>query len=158
MAAQVRAIQRRIEGLKTQLKNAECEVARARRRASDDRDFRDLNGNAAEQDGLNHSIDNIQAVKWPLSNKEYKRYGRQLIMLEIGLRGQLRLKSSSVLVVGAGGLGCPAAAYIARAGIGTIGVLDGDTIETSNLHRQILHRSDGVGKSEVDSVIEYLTE
>jgi adenylyltransferase and sulfurtransferase len=71
--------------------------------------------------------------------------------------GQLRLKAASVLIVGAGGLGCPAAAYIAGSGVGTIGIIDGDVVETSNLHRQILHSTAKVGMKKVDSAIEYLT-
>lgn len=70
--------------------------------------------------------------------------------------GQLRLKASSVLIIGVGGLGCPAAAYLAGAGIGTIGLVDGDTVETSNLHRQILHNTSRVGNLKVDSAVEYL--
>lgn len=92
--------------------------------------------------------------EWPLQPVEYRRYARQLIMSEVGLSGQLRLRSSSVLIIGAGGLGCPAAAYLAGAGVGRIGVVDGDTVEESNLHRQILHDSTKVGMSKVDSVIE----
>jgi hypothetical protein len=71
-------------------------------------------------------------------------------------KGQLRLKAAKVLIVGAGGLGCPAAAYIAGAGVGTIGIVDGDVIETSNLHRQILHSKSKVGMKKVDSAIEFL--
>ena len=70
--------------------------------------------------------------------------------------GQIRLKASSVLLIGAGGLGCPAAAYIAGAGVGTIGIVDGDEVETSNLHRQILHSTAKVGMKKVDSAIQYL--
>lgn len=70
--------------------------------------------------------------------------------------GQLRLKEASVLIVGAGGLGCPAAAYLAGAGVGTIGIVDGDEVETSNLHRQILHSTAKVGMKKVDSAISYL--
>jgi adenylyltransferase/sulfurtransferase len=70
--------------------------------------------------------------------------------------GQLRLKSSSVLIIGAGGLGCPAAAYIAGAGVGKIGLVDGDTVEVSNLHRQIAHSISTVGMRKVDSAISYL--
>jgi adenylyltransferase/sulfurtransferase len=70
--------------------------------------------------------------------------------------GQLRLKAAKVLIVGAGGLGCPAAAYIAGAGVGTIGIVDGDVVETSNLHRQILHSTSKVGMKKVDSAIEFL--
>ncbi|KAL9044900.1 MAG: hypothetical protein Q9214_001996 [Letrouitia sp. 1 TL-2023] len=95
---------------------------------------------------------------WPLQPDEYKRYGRQMILQEIGLQGQLQLKQSSVLIVGVGGLGCPAAAYIAGAGIGTLGLADGDVVEISNLHRQILHNSSTVSKPKVHSAIEYLRQ
>lgn len=96
--------------------------------------------------------------RWPLSGEEYRRYGRQMIMKEVGLHGQLRLKQARVLVVGCGGLGCPAAAYLAGAGVGTIGLVDGDTVEASNLHRQIAHSTSRVGQSKVESVYEYLRE
>lgn len=72
------------------------------------------------------------------------------------MSGQLRLKSSSVLIVGAGGLGCPAAAYLSGAGVGTLGIVDGDVVEVSNLHRQILHSTSKVGMKKVDSAISYL--
>ncbi|KAH7417388.1 molybdenum cofactor synthesis protein-like protein [Cadophora sp. MPI-SDFR-AT-0126] len=94
--------------------------------------------------------------KWPLSEEEYRRYGRQMIVPSIGIQGQLRLKGAAVLIVGAGGLGCPAATYLAGAGVGTIGIVDGDEVETSNLHRQILHSTAKVGMKKVDSAIEYL--
>lgn len=74
------------------------------------------------------------------------------------LLGQLKIRSSSVLLVGAGGLGCPAALYLAGAGVGTLGLVDGDTVEHSNLHRQVLHRSKNMGKFKVDSAIEYLKQ
>jgi adenylyltransferase/sulfurtransferase len=73
-------------------------------------------------------------------------------------QGQLKLRESSVLIVGAGGLGCPAAMYLAGAGVGTLGLIDGDIVERSNLHRQVLHRTKNVGKFKVDSAIEYLEE
>ncbi|KAL2817673.1 hypothetical protein BDW59DRAFT_131703 [Aspergillus cavernicola] len=95
---------------------------------------------------------------WPLSGEEYQRYGRQMIVAQVGLQGQLKLRDARVLIVGAGGLGCPAALYLAGAGVGTLGLVDGDTVESSNLHRQVLHRSKNVGKLKVDSALEYLRE
>uniref|UniRef100_A0A5S6QKX7 Adenylyltransferase and sulfurtransferase MOCS3 homolog n=1 Tax=Trichuris muris TaxID=70415 RepID=A0A5S6QKX7_TRIMR len=83
---------------------------------------------------------------------EVKRYGRQLILPELGVAGQTALKNFRVLVVGAGGLGCPCAIYLAAAGIGKLGIIDGDVIEESNLHRQILHTEDRVGKSKAESI------
>jgi adenylyltransferase/sulfurtransferase len=72
-----------------------------------------------------------------LTNSEIERYSRQLILPEFGVSGQTRLKSSSVLIVGAGGLGCPCAQFLAAAGIGNIGIVDYDVVEKSNLHRQV---------------------
>ena len=72
--------------------------------------------------------------------------------------GQLALRRSKVLVVGVGGLGCPAAAYLAGAGIGTVGLADGDVVEVSNLHRQILHTTDRLGEMKVDSAVETLRQ
>ncbi|KAK4545113.1 hypothetical protein LTR36_003664 [Oleoguttula mirabilis] len=100
--------------------------------------------------------DAAQPRRWPLEKHEYKRYGRQLIMPEVGLHGQLRLKNARVLIVGVGGLGCPAAAYLAGAGVGTLGLMDGDTVEESNLHRQIAHSTARVDMNKTQSAMEYL--
>lgn len=70
-----------------------------------------------------------------LTHEEYPRYGRQLIMADIGLEGQKKLKAAKVLMIGAGGLGSPAALYLAGAGIGTLGLVDADVVDESNLHR-----------------------
>ncbi|KAL8706955.1 MAG: hypothetical protein Q9201_000003 [Fulgogasparrea decipioides] len=96
--------------------------------------------------------------KWPLEAEQYKRYGRQLILPRIGLQGQRNLTDASVLIVGVGGLGCPAAAYLAAAGVGTIGLIDGDTVDISNLHRQIIHTSSTVGNHKVHSAVQYLRQ
>ncbi|NOZ48170.1 MAG: molybdopterin-synthase adenylyltransferase MoeB [Chlorobi bacterium] len=81
-----------------------------------------------------------------LSNQELKRYSRHIIMPEVGIKGQEKLKAAKVLVIGAGGLGCPVLQYLAAAGIGTIGILDFDKVSVSNLHRQILYADDDLGK------------
>lgn len=81
-----------------------------------------------------------------LSIEELRRYNRHIILPEIGIEGQEKLKSSKVLVIGAGGLGCPVLQYIAAAGVGTIGILDFDTVSESNLHRQILFSTDDIGE------------
>ncbi|GAA5830373.1 hypothetical protein JCM3766R1_002697 [Sporobolomyces carnicolor] len=86
-------------------------------------------------------------TEWPLSLREYKRYGRQMLITPVGLPGQLKLKHAHILVVGAGGLGCPVLLYLAAAGVGEITILDHDTVELSNLHRQVLHTEDRVGMS-----------
>lgn len=92
------------------------------------------------------------STKSSLSLEEYKRYGRQMIVPEFGaLKSQLNLKNAKILVVGAGGLGCPALLYLSGAGIGEIGIVDNDTVDESNLHRQVLHTTDKVGMLKCDS-------
>jgi molybdopterin/thiamine biosynthesis adenylyltransferase/rhodanese-related sulfurtransferase len=82
-----------------------------------------------------------------LNSKEKEKYNRQILLEEIGESGQLKLKKSRVLVVGAGGLGCPALIYLNAAGVGTIGIIDSDIVEESNLHRQVLFTEADIGKS-----------
>jgi molybdopterin/thiamine biosynthesis adenylyltransferase/rhodanese-related sulfurtransferase len=86
-----------------------------------------------------------------LSAAHERRYARQLRLPDVGPEGQLRLLDAEVLVVGAGGLGSPAALYLAAAGIGTIGLADDDVVDESNLHRQVLHGADRIGMRKVDS-------
>jgi len=86
-----------------------------------------------------------------LSNEEIKRYSRHLIMPEVGVDGQKRLKAGSVLCIGAGGLGSPAAMYLAAAGVGRIGIVDFDVVDFSNLQRQIIHGTPDVGRSKLAS-------
>ena len=86
-----------------------------------------------------------------LSNAEIQRYSRHLILPEVGIDGQRRIKGGRVLCVGAGGLGSPAALYLAAAGIGTLGIIDFDNVDESNLQRQILHGTPDVGRSKLQS-------
>jgi sulfur-carrier protein adenylyltransferase/sulfurtransferase len=81
-----------------------------------------------------------------LIKEELSRYNRQMILPELGLAGQEKLKAAKVLVIGAGGLGCPVLQYLAAAGIGTIGIVDDDVVELSNLHRQILYNHTDIGQ------------
>ena len=91
-----------------------------------------------------------------LSDKEYLRYGRQLMLAEVGEEGQARLKDKSVLIVGLGGLGSPLALYLAGAGVGTLWLADGDTVDSSNLPRQILFDSEAVNHSKAELARERL--
>src|SRR6185436_16988909 len=86
-----------------------------------------------------------------LTNDEIKRYSRHLIMPEVGMDGQRRLKAGKVLCIGAGGLGSPAAMYLAAAGVGTIGIVDFDVVDFSKLQRQIIHGTPDVGRTKLDS-------
>ena len=90
------------------------------------------------------------------SEEEIKRYSRHIILKEVGGKGQKKLREARALVVGAGGLGSPVAYYLAAAGVGTLGIVDDDVVDVSNLQRQILHRTSGVGAKKTDSAAERL--
>ena len=92
----------------------------------------------------------------PFLPEELVRYGRHLILPEVGAEGQRKLRAAKVLVVGAGGLGTPAALYLAAAGVGEIGVVDGDVVELSNLPRQVLYSTEDVGRPKVVAAKERL--
>lgn len=185
---QIQATELQLASLKQQLSNAESRVETARQlEAAYQGGFPaewigetlsaltdDMHGYAGSADSPDEIARNIRqdssvpdksfvapsqiSSRWPLAGEEYKRYGRQMITTEVGLFGQLKLKNAKVLIVGCGGLGCPAAAYLAGAGVGTLGLMDGDVVEVSNLHRQIAHTTGRVGMSKVDSAYEYLHE
>ena len=89
-----------------------------------------------------------------LSNEQLERYSRHIILKGVGSRGQKKLLQSRVLIIGAGGLGAPAAMYLAAAGVGTIGIADADKVELSNLQRQIIHTTGNLGKEKTDSAKE----
>ncbi len=92
------------------------------------------------------------------SNEQLERYSRHIILKEVGAKGQRKLMESSVLIIGAGGLGAPAAMYLAAAGVGTIGIADADEVDLSNLQRQIIHSTKDVGKPKVISSQETINE
>jgi adenylyltransferase/sulfurtransferase len=91
-----------------------------------------------------------------LSNDEILRYSRHLIMPEVGMEGQLKLKAARVLCIGAGGLGSPLALYLTAAGVGTLGIVDFDVVDYTNLQRQIIHTTADVGRKKLDSAAEKL--
>jgi molybdopterin/thiamine biosynthesis adenylyltransferase/rhodanese-related sulfurtransferase len=106
---------------------------------------------------MSGGIDQWKALGLPtvsplsLTPAQQQRYSRHLLIPEVGSAGQAKLLESKVLIVGAGGLGSPAALYLAAAGVGTLGIIDFDVVEVSNLQRQVIHSSDRVGEKKVDS-------
>ena len=103
-------------------------------------------------------IDNSRLEKIEFSNDEIARYSRHLIMPEVTLEGQKRLKAASILCIGTGGLGSPIALYLAAAGIGRLGLVDGDVVDFSNLQRQILHGTKDVGRKKLNSARDRIRE
>src|SRR5919202_4163656 len=95
---------------------------------------------------LNPNLDEIQLTK-----EEYERYSRHLILPQVGLEGQKRLKAASVLCIGSGGLGSPLLLYLAAAGVGRLGLVDFDVVDSSNLQRQVIHSTSWVGKPKIES-------
>jgi adenylyltransferase/sulfurtransferase len=102
--------------------------------------------------------DEEHGAKVSFSSSEFARYSRHLILPEVGLEGQGKLKSASVLIIGAGGLGTPSSTYLAAAGVGRIGIVDFDVIEKSNLHRQVLYSEKDIGKSKAEIARQRLLE
>jgi molybdopterin/thiamine biosynthesis adenylyltransferase/rhodanese-related sulfurtransferase len=100
----------------------------------------------------------VAAPPVSLTNEEILRYSRHLILPEVGMEGQLKLKQAKVLLVGTGGLGAPMALYLGAAGIGTIGLVDFDVVDQTNLQRQVIHGTSDVGRKKIDSAEESLRE
>ena len=90
----------------------------------------------------------------PFTDEELERYSRHIILKEIGVKGQKKIMNGSVLIIGAGGLGAPAAMYLAAAGVGRIGIADADVVDLSNLQRQVIHTTGDLGKPKVESAKE----
>ncbi len=89
-----------------------------------------------------------------MTDEQLERYSRHIILKEVGVKGQKKLMNAKVLIIGAGGLGAPAAMYLAAAGVGTIGIVDADEVDLSNLQRQIIHTTEDLGKAKVKSAKE----
>src|SRR5207245_8419267 len=87
----------------------------------------------------------------PLTSEQIQRYSRHFLLPQVGEKGQRKLLRSKVLLIGAGGLGSPTALYLAAAGVGTLGLMDGDVVDVSNLQRQVLHTTADIGKPKVES-------
>ena len=167
---------RRHEGLKTHLYNEQGKLRSFVNVYINDEDIRYLQKeqtpvNAGDTISIIPSVaGGVEAVAPPssparagesrpvpdLTNEEIKRYSRHLIMPEVGIDGQRRLKAARVLCIGAGGLGSPVAMYLAAAGVGTLGIVDFDTVDFSNLQRQILHGTPDVGRPKLTSARERL--
>jgi len=104
------------------------------------------------------SLPPLVAPAAELSVDEVKRYSRHLIIPEVGMTGQKRLKNARVLCVGAGGLGSPALLYLAAAGVGTLGIVDFDVVDESNLQRQVIHGQSDVGRPKAESARDSIRE
>src|SRR5207248_4036368 len=103
------------------------------------------------------TIEEVESLP-SLSNEEIARYSRHLIMPEVGMEGQRKLKAASVLMIGTGGLGAPLGMYLAAAGVGTLGILDFDVVDESNLQRQIVHGTKDVGRPKIESARDRLSD
>ena len=95
-------------------------------------------------------------MKVKLNKETIERYSRQIVLKDVGISGQKRIFNSRILIVGAGGLGCPAADYLCRSGIGNLGIADFDKVNISNLHRQSVYFFNDIGKFKVDILQKYL--
>mgnify|MGYP003083717547 CR=1 FL=1 len=107
----------------------------------------------SDRDGVCESVIAGERLQ-PLSRDELERYHRNALVPQVGLVGQQRIRASRILLIGAGGLGAPAALYLAAAGVGTIGLIDDDDVDVSNLQRQVIHATAAVGRPKVDSAAE----
>src|SRR3954471_7574973 len=93
-----------------------------------------------------------------LSNEEVLRYSRHLILPDVGIDGQRKLKAGRILLIGAGGLGSPLALYLAAAGVGTLGIVDFDVVDVTNLQRQVLHGTSNVGEPKIQAARERIAD
>ncbi|KAM4693321.1 adenylyltransferase and sulfurtransferase MOCS3 [Discoglossus pictus] len=144
-----------ISALRDELRRKEAEVQVLRDRLGALQEVNSCSSSHALHDACEKLPDLTKSF---LTNPDILRYSRQLILPEFGVKGQLNLSKSSVLVVGCGGLGCPLAQYLAAAGVGRLGLLDYDVVEMNNLHRQVLHCETKQGMAKSLSIVENLSK
>ena len=113
---------------------------------------------AAEPKATQTSLPPLVEPAAELTKEEVERYSRHLIIPDVGMAGQKRLKNAKVLVVGAGGLGSPTLMYLAAAGVGTLGIVEFDVVDESNLQRQIIHGQSDIGRSKAESARDSVRE
>src|SRR6478736_2387863 len=111
---------------------------------------------AKRQEGWSKALGHPIRLTTMLDASELERYARHIVLREVGGPGQAKLKAARVLVVGAGGLGAPVLLYLAAAGVGTLGIVDDDTVSLSNLQRQVIHATPDIGRPKVDSASEMI--
>ena len=114
-------------------------------------------GSGRDDEGTLTLYSSLMTSSPPLTDEELERYARHIVLPEIGGPGQQRLKRARVLVIGAGGLGAPVLEYLAAAGIGTLGIVDDDTVSLSNLQRQVIHATQSIGQSKGESARETIS-
>lgn len=140
------------------LENLKSEIERLRREnlslRNKVKEYEEQSSSFKELPGVeeNHNLAYQKYVSHHLNADDLERYGRQLILNEIGVKGQEKILNSKVLIVGAGGLGCPVSLYLAGAGVQKLGIVDYDVVEKSNLHRQVLHTEQRIGMSKAESI------
>jgi MoaD family protein len=152
----IEALEARYPGIRERVLDEAGEIHRHINVYVNDTAVEDLNGkNTSLQDGDEVAlIPAIAGGAIPFTEEQIKRYSRHIILPEVGGKGQRKLLNSSALLVGAGGLGCPAALYLAAAGVGRLGIVDFDHVDLSNLQRQILHHTRDVGRPKVLSAVD----
>ncbi len=160
VAAVLRDLEGRYPGLRGRVLDGQGALLRHVNVYVNDRAVEDLGGPAAalrEGDEV-ALIPALMGGAGAMTEEQIRRYSRHIILPEVGGRGQKKLLGSKVLIIGAGGLGSPAALYLAAAGVGTLGIVDFDKVDLSNLQRQILHHTHDVGRPKVESAIDTIAD
>lgn len=160
VAGVLRELEGRFPGLRGVVLDPRGDILRHVNVYVNDRAVEDLGGPAAPlQDGDEVAvIPALAGGAGPMTEEQIRRYSRHIILPEVGGRGQKKLLNSKVLIIGAGGLGSPAALYLAAAGVGTLGIVDFDKVDLTNLQRQILHHTHDIGRPKVESAVDTIAD